>query len=98
MKEIVYNNKRFAVISIDEYNSRTTKEAVIAEIKRVLTKGELEKYDGIDGVYNSFIEEPEALKFFMFDLSYSENWDEMRSKFNLTNESAYIFDYIGKVN
>jgi len=83
----------FHAVSIDEYNEKTDKENVI---ERIIECGVPEMFvrTGAEGCYNAMVNNHE-ISSFMFDTSYSELWNYLRTELKLSLEQAYIFDCVG---
>ena len=96
MKEIVYNNKRFKPVSCSEYFRLTSKENIFKAIQKDLTDSEIELCGGVEQIYFDILDQ-NILDNFMFDLSFIHLWPILRKQNNLTQESAYIFDYLGTI-
>lgn len=86
---------KFYPVSKEEYENRIERENVIdylvdsgIELPNEFKRGGFnELYEAMEA--NSEIEE------FMFDTSYSELWDYLRSECNLNEDQAYIFECVG---
>lgn len=86
---------KFEPISREEYDERMDEENVIDYlIDSGIELPENYKRGGFQELYEAMKNNNE-LEQFIFDTSYSEFWDEIRTELDLTMTEAYIFNCIG---
>lgn len=81
---------KFYPVSEEEYEERTTKEAIIEYLFDAIDEDEEYIENMAEEIIGNGLEGET-----MFDNSYPEYWDEMRKELGLSEEDAFIFDCVG---
>lgn len=86
---------KFEPITKSEYKERMQKDNVIEYlVDSGIELPENYKRSGFNGLYKAMKQNNE-LESFIFDTSYSEMWDKIRTDLKLSKNDAFIFNCIG---
>lgn len=86
---------KFEPITKSEYKERMQKDNVIEYlVDSGIDLPENYKRSGFNGLYKAMKQNNE-LESFIFDTSYSEMWDKIRTELKLSKNDAFIFNCIG---
>ena len=86
---------KFEPITKSEYKERMQKDNVIEYlVDSGIDLPENYKRSGFNGLYKAMKQNNE-LESFIFDTSYSEMWDKIRTDLKLSKNDAFIFNCIG---
>lgn len=86
---------KFEPITKSEYKERMKKDNVIEYlVDSGIDLPENYKRSGFNGLYKA-LKQHNELESFIFDTSYSEMWDKIRTELKLSKNDAFIFNCIG---
>ena len=86
---------KFEPVSRDEYEDRTDEDNFVEYlIDSGIDLPDNFKRSGFEGLAKAMIANDEVENF-VFDTSHNELWDYLREELNLSEDEAYIFNYIG---